>query len=80
MWRFRDHEKDPTANVKVCQSCNKTWEYWCYGSQSGVEFYLDFPKGGIDKKRCLYCVKEMKDAIQFKVKDYKSRYRLKQFS
>jgi len=80
MGRFRDHEKDPTANVKVCQSCNKTWEYWCYGSQSGVEFYLDFPKGGIDKKRCLYCVKEMKDAIQFKVKNYKSRYRLKQFS
>ena len=80
MGRFRDKEKDPTANVKVCQSCNRTWEQWSIGAQGGVNFYGDFPSIGIKRKRCIYCIKEMKDAIQFKVKDYKSRYRLKQFS
>jgi len=78
MPRLRDKEKNPIRNVKVCQSCDRTWEYWSYGAQSGTEFYEDFPRGGVERERCLYCVKEIKDAIQFKVKDYRSQHRLKQ--
>ena len=73
-------ECNPTRNVKVCQSCERAWERWNLGSQGGVEFYEDFPTRGIKRKRCLYCIKEMKDAIQFKIKDYRSQYKLKQFS
>ena len=77
--------KDPLTlekhgNFEYFEYSKKTWEYWCYGAQSGTEFYLDFPKSGINKERCLYCVKEMKNAIQFKVKNYKSQHRLKQLS
>ena len=77
MGRFRNDEANPTANVKVCQSCRRTWERWSYGAQSGIEFYRDFPTRGIERKRCIYCIKEMKNAIQFTIKDYKPQYRLK---
>jgi|21_taG_2_1085346.scaffolds.fasta_scaffold00114_30 hypothetical protein len=77
MGRFREEEKNPTRNVKVCQSCKRTWEYWCYGAQYGTEFYADFPQAGIERERCLYCIKEMKNAIQFKIRDYRPFYRLK---
>ena len=78
MGRFREEEKNPTRNVKICQSCKRAWEQWNLGSQDGIEFYSDFPTRGIERKRCIYCTKEMKDAIQFKIKNYKSQYRLKQ--
>jgi len=80
MGRFREEEKNPARNVKVCQSCGKAWERWNIGAQGGIEFYHDFPPRGIERKRCIYCIKEMKDAIQFKVKDYRSQHRLKQLS
>ena len=73
MGRFRNDDTQSTVkNVRVCQSCSKTWERWSYGAQSGVEFYSDFPQGGIEIERCLYCVKEMKDAIRIKINSYRS--------
>ena len=74
----RTHQNlNPTRNVKVCQSGGKTWERWCYGAQSGIEFYSDFPQGGIERKRCIYCMKEMRNAIQIDVNYYKPQYRFK---
>jgi len=81
MGRFRNDDLQSTVkNVKVCQSCHKTWEYWCYGAQSGTEFYSDFPQGGIEQERCLYCIKEMKNAIRFKVNNYRPHDKLERVS
>jgi len=77
MPRLRDKEANPTSRVKVCQSCGRTWERWCYGSQSGIEFYDDFPTRGIERQRCIHCIKEMKNEIHFTIKDYRSQYRPK---
>lgn len=76
MGRFRDEEANPIANVRVCQSCKRVWERWGYGAQSGIDFYGDFPTRGIKRKRCINCTKEMKNAIQFRIKDYKSQHKL----
>ena len=70
-------DPNPTRNVKICQSCNRIWERWCYGAQSGIEFYSDFPSRGIANKRCIYCIKEIKNAIQIDVNYYKPQYRYK---
>ena len=34
---YQNH--NPTRNVKVCQSCDRTWERWSNGAHSGIEFY-----------------------------------------
>lgn len=77
---FRIDECNPAKHIKVCQSCKRAWERWDLGSQSGIEFYEDFPSRGIERKRCIYCIKEIKDAFQFNINNYRSQYRYKEIS
>ena len=68
---------NPARNIKVCPSCERIWEQWSYGNNHGIEFYLDFPSRGIERKRCIHCIKEMRNAIQIDVNYYKPQYRFK---
>ena len=74
----RTHQNlNPTRNVKICQSCDQIWEQWNYGAARGINFYKDFPSRGIERKRCIYCIKEMKNAIQIDINYYKPQYKFK---